>query len=81
VARSAAQGVPRPKARGDLAHEPVILLWPLERLGEVVDLQMAPPTGVVGELVPERARHQHDVVGERCRAPGSTRSCQLGVPK
>ena len=38
------KAAPDPMRKADLAHEPVILIWPEERLGEVVwDPDMAPP--------------------------------------
>ena len=38
------EAAPDPARSPDLAHEPVILLWPVERFGEVVwDPKLAPP--------------------------------------
>ena len=38
------KAAPDPRRSPDLAHEPVILIWPPDRLGEVVwDPQIAPP--------------------------------------
>lgn len=80
------KAAPDPTRSPDLAHEPVILIWPPDRLGEVVwDPQMAPPAKPEHPAVRPRAakgrlRPSHppsefisDVLERAAEPEGSTR--------